>query len=277
MYELPEVETLRRDLEREVVGKKIKTVSAESMKLLRRYNNRKAFTSQLEGTKITSVGRAGLLITIGVDDDTLLVVDLGDTVSLRRAANRDPVEPGTEVVIAFTQHGQLRVVDPEGTGELFVVDRDALVDEVPEIDELGFDPIEEPISWTAFGRQVLARRTKLKTLLTDPTFVVGVGDIYADEILFHAGLRYDRMSDTLSSQEIRRLHRALVGTIHDAVKYRGTSVPERPFVDIFGKEGSYGDHLEVWGRAGELSSRSRAPIKRAKFGGTWTYYCETQV
>ena len=69
------------------------------------------------------------------------------------------------------------------------------------------------------GRMLLQRSDKLKALLTDDTFVVGVGDIYADEILFEAGLRYDRVCNTLSTQEIRRLHRSLVGTMHDAVKY----------------------------------------------------------
>ncbi|MFQ5557757.1 MAG: Fpg/Nei family DNA glycosylase [Acidimicrobiales bacterium] len=277
MYELPEVETVRRDLERELVGKKVKIVTAESMRCLHRYNNRKSFTAQLEGTKITGVSREGLFITIGLDADSLLVIDLGSTASLRRATNKARVDDGTEVVITFTQHGQLRFVDSEGTGEMFVVDADSLAGEVPEIEVYGIDPVNEPMSWTSFGRLLLERSVKLKTLLTDPTFVIGIGPIYADEILFHAGLRHDRDSDTLSSQEIRRLHRSLVGTLHDALKYRGTSLPERPFVDPFGNPGSYADHLEVWGRDGELSSRSRLPIKKVKFQGSPTYYCDTQV
>lgn len=277
MYELPEVETIRRDLERDIVGKRIKTVEAESMRCLGRYKNRKTFTSQLDSAKITGVSRVGLYITIGLDADSILVASLGSSASIRRTGNRGPLEDGTEVVITFTQHGQLRFVDTEGTGDLFVVDADSLASELPEIEDYGIDPVDEPMSWTLFGRQLLERPAKLKTLLTDPTFIVGIGTMYADEILFQAGLRYDRGSDTLSSQEIRRLHRAVVGIMHDSLKYRGTSVPERPFVDVHGKPGEFADHLEVWGRAGELSSRSRTPIKRAKFGGNWTYYCDTQV
>ena len=113
------------------------------------------------------------------------------------------------MVITFTQHGQLRLLDAEGTAQMFVVDTEALADELPDLDGLGLDPVEEPVSWTAFGQGLLRHQTKLKTLLTDPSFVVGIGDIYADEILFHAGLRHDRLSDSLSAQEIRRLHRAL--------------------------------------------------------------------
>lgn len=277
MFELPEVETVRRDLDRDLVGKKVKEVDATSMKVLGRYKNRKAFTSQLDGMKITAVERKGLYLAIVFDGDSTLVIDLGSSGSLRRNANKDDLEPDTEIVITFTQHGQLRLIDAEGTAEMFVVDTEALADELPELDGYGLDPVDEPVSWTAFGRSLLSHQTKLKTLLTDSSFVIGIGDIYADEILYHAGLRHDRLSDSLSSQEIRRLHRALVGTLHDAIKYRGTSVDARPFIDPFGQPGEYADHLEVWGRHGELSGRSRLPIQRVKFGGSWTYYCDTQV
>jgi formamidopyrimidine-DNA glycosylase len=101
--------------------------------------------------------------------------------------------------------------------------------------------------------------------------------VYADEILFHAGLRHDRVSNTLSSQEVRRLYRAVVETLHDAVKYRGTSLPDLPFTDFAGKQGEYQEHLAVYGRDGQLSPRSRGVIQRVKFEGRWTYYCETQV
>ncbi len=277
MFELPEVETVRRDLERDIVGKKIKNAEAASMKVLRRYRTRKAFLSRLAGNKIVSVQRRGLRIAVGLDNETTLVVDLGSSGSLRRTANKDQVEPSTEVVVAFTQYGQLRLLDADGTSEIFVVDNDSIVDELPDLGNLGLDPVSEPVTWTSFGRSLLQHRVRLKTLLTDSTFVVGIGDVYADEILFHAGLRHNRMSDSLTSQEIRRLHRALVETLHNAIKHRGTSVAGREFFDPLGKPGEYGSHLMVWGRHGELSARSRLPIKRVKFRGTWTYFCETQV
>lgn len=277
MFELPEVETVRRDLERDIVGKKIKSAEAMSMKVLRRYRTRNSFVARLVGNKITAVQRRGLHITIAFENESNLIVDLGSSGSLRRTANKEAVDPETEVVITFTQHGQLRLLDAQGTSEMFVVDDDSILDELPELEELGLDPVSEPVTWTVFGRSLLQRRVRLKTLLTDPTFVVGIGDIYADEILFHAGLRHNRMSDSLTSQEIRRLHRALVGTLHDAIKHRGTSIPEREFIDPVGNPGEYGSHLMVWGRHGELSARSRLPIQRVKFRGTWTYFCQTQV
>ena len=75
---------------------------------------------------------------------------------------------------------------------------------------------------------------------------------------------------------MRRLYRALVETVHEAVKYRGTSLEDRPFTDVFGVPGEFAQHLAVYGREGQLSPRSRAPIQRPKYKGRWTYYCDPQ-
>jgi formamidopyrimidine-DNA glycosylase len=277
MRELPEIEVLRRDLEREIVSKKVKSVEAKSMTALGRYNNRKAFTSQLEGAKVVSVTRRGLHLLIGLDEDRVLVVALGDGGLIRKTGGKEPGLEAPEITIAFTQHGGFQFGDESGTGEMFVSATDALSTALPALDKLGVDPVDEPMAWTTFAELVLRRATKMKTLLTDPTVLAGIGDVYADEILFHAGLRHDRVSNTLSSQEVRRLYRAVVETLHEAVKYRGTTLPTLPFSDLTGKPGDFQEHLAVYGRDGQLSPRSRAPIQKVKFEGRWTYFCETQV
>jgi formamidopyrimidine-DNA glycosylase len=277
MAELPEIEVLRRDLERELVGKKVKAVEVRSMSALGRYNNRKSFVAQLDGAKFTSVDRRGLYLLVGVDPGHTLVIALGASGQLRRVTGREKVPETAEITVTFTQGGGLALIDPDGTATAFVTAADELADALPELAQLGFDPIEEPMSWTRFGELVVRRATKMKTLLTDPTVVVGIGELYADEILFHAGLRHDRMSTTLSSQELRRLYRALVETLHDAVKYRGTTLGEDGWRDLMGKPGEFAEHLAVYGRDGQLSPRSRAPIQKVKFEGRWTYFCETQV
>ena len=108
----------------------------------------------------------------------------------------------------------------------------------------------------------------------DPEVVAGIGPIYSDEILWEAGLRYDRISSELSSQEIRRLFRALVETLHEAVKHRGTTVDDCPFVDLYGKPGDYQGELKVYGREGEPCRRCRAPIAKARFANRPLYYCD---
>lgn len=276
--ELPEVETLRRDLEREFVGKKIKGVELTSMAMVPTCKTRKAFCGPLEGRKVTGVRRVGLVLVVELDGDHVLALRLGSQSRLVRAQPKDAAADGTEVVVTFTQGPQLRVVDPgPQRGELALVAPAELLTALPDLARLGIDPVEEPMSWTRFGELLYARSTPLKTFLTDPTVLVGVGDVYADEILFAAGLRHDRRSDSLSTQEIRRLYRSLVETLHDAMKHRGTSAREGGWTDLFGKPGQYDEYLAVHGREGELSPRSRAPIKRVKFNGTWTYYCETQT
>jgi len=275
--ELPEVETIRYALDREVAGRKVKTAEAESMAVLGRYRNRKQFTSTLEGRKFGAVRRIGLLLVTELDGKDLLVIRPGAGASLRRHAARDEMAAGTELTVTFTVGGQFRLVDPNGASEVCVVAGDQLLAEFPELASLGFDPAGDMIPWTTFGGQVLGRSMPLKDLLCDDSIVVGVGDVYSDEILFHAGLRHDRLSDSLSHQEVRRLHGALIQVVNDAIKYRGTDLEERPFVDVFGDPGIYGEHLAVYGRTGELSERNRTPIQRTKYKGSWTYYCDTQV
>jgi formamidopyrimidine-DNA glycosylase len=177
------------------------------------------------------------------------------------------------VVISFTQGGQIRFGDPKGEGEVFVAAADTLLDEVPALGLAGLDPVAEPVSWTAFAHALLARSGKLKALLMDPSVVSAIGPMYSDEILFTAGLRYDRTSDSLSSQEIRRLYRSLVETLHEAVKHRGTSIDEHPFVDLYGKPGDYQAELKVFAREGEPCRRCRAPIAKARLSNRPVFYC----
>ena len=91
----------------------------------------------------------------------------------------------------------------------------------------------------------------------DQKFIAGIGNIYSDEILHHAGLRYDRMSDELRPEEVRRLYRAVVEVLQDAVKYRGSSLADEQYVDLFGKKGGYQDHHKVYARDGQACLRCR--------------------
>ena len=130
----------------------------------------------------------------------------------------------------------MRFVDPRTFGEMFVTSYDDL-EQVEELAHLGLDPLETALSWERFGRMLAERKMRLKALLMDQKFIAGIGNIYSDEILFQAGLRWDRMSDSLSQQEIRRLYRAIIETLQDAVKYRGSSLSDEQYRDLFGQLG----------------------------------------
>jgi formamidopyrimidine-DNA glycosylase len=208
------------------------------------------------------------------NEHTLLMRPGAETV-ISRCQSRTAVAPNTQVIITFTQGGDLRFVDNGGTGELAVVPDE-------EVDQhlkrgRGLDLLAEPVPWNIFGRFVLNSDQALKTFLTDPDNFIGIGDLYSDEILFDAGLMYDRPAGELSTQELRRLNRSITTILHDAIKYRGTTLENRPWADIEGNPGNYAEHIAVYGKEGQLSPRSRTPILKAKFKGHTVYYCSTQV
>ena len=273
MPELPEVETIRRELDREVTGKRIKTVDVNGARSVRRHTNKKQFITRLEGAKITGVKRKGKYLLASLDTGDLLVIHLGMSGQLLRTANKDEVAKHTHVIITFTQHGQLRFIDPRTFGEMFVTTPDELNQQVPELATLGLDPVEEPINWADFGRLLLSRSMKLKAFLMDQSIVAGVGNIYSDEILFDAGLRYDRTTNELTTQEMRRLYRALVSILHDAIKFGGSTLADQQYVDLHGKAGEYQDHHQVYARDKQACHRCRAVISKAKFQSRTTYFC----
>jgi formamidopyrimidine-DNA glycosylase len=284
MPELPEVETIRRDLDKEVVGKRIKGVDVNGLRSIRRYKTKKPFITALDGRKITAVQRKGKYLLVRLDKapgtegnghGDVLVVHLGMSGQLLRAKGpKDPMQKHTHVVLTFTQGGQLRYVDPRTFGELFVTTMDELEHQVPELAHLGFDPLEDVMSWTTFGELLQSKQAKLKSLLMDQKFVAGIGNIYSDEILFNAGLRYDRSSDSLTSQEVRRLYRAMIETLQEAVKHRGSSLADEQYKDLFGEIGDFQSQHKVYDREGEACRRCRSPIVRVKLGGRSTFLCE---
>ena len=275
--ELPEIEILRRDLEREVVTRKVKSVEVDNLKSMPRHKTKKSFEQPLEGAKVTSAARDGLLLLLGLDNEHTVVLQLGEHGRLERTASKADRDEHTVAVITFTQTGDLRLLDADGTSLFAVVSEEELPEVLAEAGQTGLDLYDQPVSWVQFGQLMMSRRTPLKLLLTDPEVFIGIGDIYSNEILFDAGLRHDRMSNELSTQEIRRLYRSVVGIVHDAIKYGGTSLEDRPFEDLNGKPGEYGEHLSVYGRAGDLSPRSRTPIQKTSFKHQVVYFCQTQV
>jgi formamidopyrimidine-DNA glycosylase len=274
MPELPEVETVRRDLEKEVVGRRIKTVEVTGPRSVRRHKDVGTFVKRLEGQRIGAVRRSGKFLVLSLDDDELLVVHLGMSGQLLRAKGpKDPIAPHTHVIITFTQGGQLRFVDPRTFGEMFVTSAATRDIDAPELSQLGFDPLDDVMSWGRFGQLLTERAQPLKVLLMDQKFVAGIGNIYSDEILFAAGLRYDRQSDSLSSQEVRRLYRSMVETLSEAVKHRGSSLADEQYRDLHGEIGDYQGQHQVYDREGQACRRCRSVVARVKVNGRSAFFC----
>src|SRR5438105_15102164 len=274
--ELPEVEVMRRDLEKDVVGRRVKATevrpSKNAMRAIRRHGKRKEFTSHLDGRKVAKAERKGKYILLHLDSGEVLVVHFGMSGQFVRANKRTPLPPHTHVVITFQQGGDLRFVDPRTFGELFVTGADDL-GKVKELQHIAIDPLEDTFTWQSFGDLLAQRASKLKALLMDQKFVSGLGNIYSDEVLFAAGLRYDRLSDALSSQEVRRLYRAIQQVVQDAIRFRGTTLDDEAYVDLFGRPGEFHRELKVYGRKGLPCRRCRTPIESVSVGGRRSYFC----
>ena len=277
MIALPEIETIRRDLDRELSGLRIKSVEVMDAGFTKRSGGAKKFVGRLEKMKINNVRRRGLFLIMRLDSEDVMVAHLGSGGQLRRHANRDDIEPNTVVSITFTKSGQLRLVDGAGDAELFLANAEKLVEEVPQLEGLGIDPLDQPVPWRMFGQMLLAQDAKLKAALTDDRVVVGLGEVYSDEILFAAGLRFDRLPNSLGPQEVRRLHRAMVETLHDAAKHRGATLADGHYVDVHGKPGGYVEYLNVFkqaGKNGRPCPRCHRTIQKYRFRRRWTYFCE---
>jgi len=274
--ELPEVEVVRRDLEKEVVGKRVKGVEVRphrnAMRVIRRHARRKEFADRLAGKKFTKVDRKGKYVLIHLDDGDVLVVHFGMSGQFLRGTKRQALPPHTHVVVEFQQGGDLRFIDPRTFGEMFVATGDEL-GKVKELDHIAIDPLEDTFTWQEFSAELGRRASKLKALLMDQKFVSGLGNIYSDEVLFAAGLRHDRMSDSLSSQEVRRLYRAMREVVQDAIRFRGTTLDDEAYVDLFGKPGEFQAELKVYGRKGQACRRCRTPIDVVKISGRNSYFC----
>jgi formamidopyrimidine-DNA glycosylase len=271
--ELPEVETLRRDIDREFVHKRIRKVEVTRARAVRRHHTPDDFVGRVEGRKLLSTRRRGKYLMLKLDNKDVLVAHMGMSGQLLRAQPKDPLSKHTHVVFSFVSAPQLRFVDPRTFGELFVTTPERLEEDVPELAHLGFDPLDDQMAWNHFGDLLLSRKTKLKPLLLDQRFVAGIGNLYADEILFTAGLRHDRSSDTLTPQEIRRLYRSILETLQEAIKHRGSSLADEQYRDIFGAVGEFQRLHNVYDREGLACPRCRATIVRVKANGRSAFFC----
>jgi len=274
--ELPEVEVMRRDLEKDVVGRRIKAAEVKTtknaMRAIRRHKTRKDFTSRLVGRKIAKVERRGKYLMMPLDSGEILVAHFGMSGRFQRGTGRVVLPPHTHVVMTFQQGGDLRFIDPRTFGELFVTGADD-VGKIKELQHLAIDPLDQVFTWPTFQYLLAQRAAKMKPLMMDQKFISGLGNIYSDEVLFHAGLRFDRLSDTLSSQEVRRLYRAIQEILQEAIKQRGTTLEDEAYVDLFGEPGAYQSELKVYGRAGLPCRRCRTPIESVKISQRSAFYC----
>lgn len=272
MTQLPEVEVIRKNLEKDVVGKRFKEVTVKTAAIVGRHRNRPEFVRALEGRKIEAVNRRGTDLLLELDEDKVLVVRMGEHATVSRETATAEAERHTQVVATFTTGGALHYADADKDGQLWVMDSGE-VETLPAFQTSGIDPLADVFTWHQVDQQHKARKTTLKPLLVDPSFMVGLGDVYSDEILWAAGLSGERQSQTLSSQEVRRLYRAVFEVLQEAVKQGTSDAAAGEAPDPLDEE-DFSEHLKVYGKAGEPCARCRQPIRRGKIDRKiWSFFC----
>lgn len=276
--ELPEVETIRRDLCEAIAGKRVEAVEVHGTRSVRRCEDAGAISERLRGSLARSVSRRGkyLVISLGTTDHLLdhLVVHLGMSGQLQWVSGDSPCSRHTHVVVSFDSGEQMRFVDPRTFGEVFMAAPAGNDGSITELAHLGFDALDGRVGEAAFGRMLAKRRGGLKALLMNQRFVSGIGNIYSDEILFAAGLRFDRSACSLSTTESRRLRAAMTRTLEAAIACRGSSLQDSLYRDLYGHRGSFQDHHQVYAREGQECRRCGSSIRRRKVQGRSTFMCE---
>lgn len=276
MPELPEVETIARGLHKRVAGDTIQSVwLGEKPEPLK--SRPEDIVGVLENSRIVQVRRIGKHIVFDLERPTgkhhrttLLgqwIVHLGMTGRMQVTDPEVEIARHTHAIVKLTSGREVRFVDARRFGRLAVASRTAEVGD-------GFRaPGDEPLESQAerFVELFRGRKTSIKSALLNQKLLSGVGNIYADESLFRAGIRPRRRAASLTRDQLRRLHSAVQEVLREAIALGGSSVSD--YVDADGEEGFFQLQHRVYGREGESCLVCHAAVKRVVIAGRSSHYC----
>ncbi|MFF2483946.1 DNA-formamidopyrimidine glycosylase [Paenibacillus sp. NPDC058071] len=270
MPELPEVETIRRTLNELVAGKTIKSVTVNLPRIIQKPAEPVEFAAALEGQTISGVERRGKFLRF-IMDDLVLVSHLRMEGNYSVYPSDEPIKLHTHVLFHFEDGTDLRYKDVRqfGTMHIFRQGEDLL--EKP-LNKLGIEPVGNPAFTLAALKKLLSgRKTKMKPLLLNQEYVVGLGNIYVDESLFLAKIHPERTADSLTPAEWKRLYEAIIETLDKAIEAGGSSV--YTYVNSQGEMGLFQHQFQVYDRKGEPCVRCGSPIEKFFLAGRGTHIC----
>ena len=291
MPELPEVETVARDLARSVTGATVRSVTWTWDRSIRHPTPPARFALELRDATIARVGRRAKSVLLHLADGRVVTVALRMTGALLVEPPGTPSDPYVRVALQLTDGRELRFRDVRKFGRIGLWAGGGLrrrrgsaargsraVAEARSPYRVGDvfaahgpEPLAASFSAARLAERLRSRRGRLKSLLLDQTFIAGVGNIYADEALWRARLHPLRRADTLQDDEIRRLHRSLRAVLRQGVRNRGSSISD--YVDVDGALGGNQERLSVYRRTGEPCLRCGTPIQRIVVGQRSTHLC----
>ncbi len=285
MPELPEVETVRRTLNRAIVGKRIKAIDLRLVQLLR---SPRSGLRRLIGSKITGLGRRAKMLLINFSSGQTLLIHLKMTGQLIYQPKHGSLKTGghpipdgerdlpnryTHAIFIFKDGSRLFYNDLRKFGYFKCLPTERIKSLFTEM-KLGPEPLDPKLTYEHFSTRLTRRsKSKIKDVLLDQTVIAGLGNIYADEVNYQAGLHPARLTGSLSQTEQKRLFQAIQRILRLAIIKRGTTY--RSFRDGLGRTGNMLSYLKVYRRTGHPCRRCQTPIVRLKLGSRSAHYCPT--
>jgi formamidopyrimidine-DNA glycosylase len=270
--ELPEVETVRQGLAKWVSGRTIRTVEVHHPRAIRRHLPGDAhFIAMLTGRTVLDASRRGKYLWLPLDSGDAIIGHLGMSGQLLMQPTDAEDEKHLRVRFTFTDDGpELRFVDQRTFGGLSVSEDGA---ELPhEISHIARDPIDPLFDDEAFIARWRGRHTEVKRALLDQTLISGVGNIYADEVLWRASLHGARPTDQMTKPAVRRLLGHVRDVLGEAIVAGGTSFDEL-YVNVNGESGYFERSLNAYGREGEPCRRCGTVMRREQFMNRSSFSC----
>ena len=267
MPELPEVETIKRDLQRIVLGKKITEVCVYKPTVIREPSP-DIFKKSLKGLVIKKILRRGKLLILGLSNGSALTVHLKMTgqLVLRKKLSNPGEAKNSRVAFHLSGGRVLDFNDQRLFGDLRLV---ADWRKMKFIQGLGPEPFD--LTYGDFRDMLSKKKTKIKPLLLDQSFISGIGNLYAAEILFRSRIDPQRPAQSLGEEEKRRLFKETKEVLTSAILHGGSSVDD--YVRLSGKPGNYRQFHRVYGREAKPCFICKGLIKRISQGGRGTYFC----
>lgn len=269
MPELPEVEVLRRSLAPGLVGQRVADVEVRN-RALREPVDRRRLTRLLPGRRITGLRRRAKYLLVDLEEALTLVVHLGMSGRLTLAPGDTPPEPHEHVALCLASGRRVRFRDPRRFGLVLLLPTAELAAD-PHFAHLGVEPLDGEFDGAHLAAAARRRRGPVKTFLMDPRVVVGVGNIYASEALFGAGVHPARSVARIAVARWHRVAAAVRSTLGAAIAQGGTTLKD--FTDGAGNPGEFQVALAVYERQGESCPRCDGRVRRSVIAGRSTYYC----
>lgn len=269
MPELPEVEVLRRSLEPLVLGDRVTAVRVDEARLRERVDLRKLEALTL-GRKFLATGRRAKYLLLELEQGSTAVVHLGMSGQLTVTDHDSPLLKHEHVSFALESGRRLRFSDTRRFGLVFALDSSD-VETDRHFSHLGIEPLGSELSGEYLRAAAQGRRGPVKNFLMNGQIVVGVGNIYAGEALYRAGIHPSRSVSRISIGRWRRLADAVKATLQDAIEQGGTTLND--FADALGQEGYFRVALDVYGRENETCNRCDGTVRRIVQAGRSTFYC----